>query len=162
MTANTARLGLDKLFGPLLQQRIGVRLALAFGGVFVLMAMMAVFATLHLADLNRRMAHITGDNNQQIARVNQMVDSVSQRAIAVRNLTMLTEPELKQQELDAMKQAEQAHTKAETELLELIERLSGSEAEKALLEAIKRSEKITTQLLAQATEPAWPARLKKP
>jgi methyl-accepting chemotaxis protein len=152
MKATNVRSGLGKLLGPLLQQRIGIRLALAFGGVFLLMGVMAVFATLHLAEMNRRMAHITDGNNQQIARVNLMIDSVSQRAIAVRNLTMLTEAELKQQELEAMKQAEQTYTKAEAELLDLIERFNASEAEKALLEAIKRSETTTTKLLAQATE----------
>jgi methyl-accepting chemotaxis protein len=141
-----------RLLAPLLNLRIGVRLALAFSGVFVLMAVMAGYATMRMSQMNDRMGHITQGNNQQIARVNVMIDSVSQRAIALRNLTLLTEPDLKKAELDAMVQANQAYVDAEKDLLALIERFDASEAEKALLEAIKRSETVTVGLMAQATE----------
>jgi len=141
-----------RLVGPLLNLRIGVRLALAFSGVFMLMAVMAGFATLRMSQMNDRMGHITQGNNQQIARVNVMIDSVSRRAIALRNLTLQTEPDLKKAELDAMAQANQAYGDAEKDLLTLIERFNASEAEKALLEAIKRSETVTVGLMAEATE----------
>ena len=48
-----------RLFGPLLNLRIGMRLALAFSGVFVLMALMAVYATWRMSQMNDRMGHIT-------------------------------------------------------------------------------------------------------
>jgi methyl-accepting chemotaxis protein len=141
-----------RLVGPLLNLRIGTRLALAFSGVFVLMAVMAGYATLRMAQMNDRMAHITQGNSQQIARVNVMIDSVSQRAIALRNLTLLTDPDLKKAELDSMVAAKQAYTDAEKDLLALIERYNASEAEKALLEAIKRSETVTGGLMEEATQ----------
>ena len=131
---------------------IGPRLALSFGGVFMLMAVMAGFATLQLSQMNARMSHIIEGNNQQIARVNTMIDSVSQRAIAIRNLTLLTDPDLKKQEQQSIEEASKAYASAEKELLALIDRYDASEAEKALLEAIKRSEKATVALMGEATD----------
>lgn len=95
----------QRLLGLLLDLRIGTRLMLAFGGVFLVMATMALFAIMHMADMNSRMAHITGGNNRQIAAVNLMIDSVSQRAIAIRNLTLLSDKDLKKQELQAIEDA---------------------------------------------------------
>jgi methyl-accepting chemotaxis protein len=143
---------LSRLFGPVQNMRIGVRLACAFGGVFLLMAVMAVVANLQMAELHGRMVHITAGNNQQIARVNQMLESVNLRAVAVRNLTLLQDADLKKEELQAIEEAAKAYSQAETELLELIERFSASEAETALLEAIKRSEKVTVGLMNEAIE----------
>ena len=141
-----------RICSPLLNLSIGWRLALAFLGVFVLMTVMAVFATYNMYEMNKRMAHITESNNQQIDRVNQMIDSVSQRAIAVRNLTLLTDPELKKEELASIELAAKEYSKAESELLALIEKFDASEAEKALMEAIKRSEKTVGGLTDQAIE----------
>ena len=141
-----------RLLGLLLDLRIGTRLMLAFGGVFIVMATMALFAILHMADMNSRMAHITGGNNQQIATVNLMIDSVSQRAIAIRNLTLLSDKDLKKQELQSIEEAGKAYSKAEADLLALIDRYDASEAEKALFEAIKRSEKVTVALMSQAID----------
>ena len=142
----------SRLASPLLNLRIGVRLALAFAGVFFLMAVMAVFATLNMADMNRRMVHITEGNNQQIASVNAMMESVNQRAIALRNLALLKDADLKKQELASIDEAAKAYGEAETKLLALIERFDASEAEKALIEAIQRSDKVTRGLMAQAAE----------
>ena len=137
---------------PLLNLRIGVRLAWAFAGVFLLMATMAVFATLNMADMNQRMIHITEGNNQQIASVTAMIESVSQRAIALRNIALLTDADLKKQELASIDEAAKAYSDAETRLLALIVRFNASEAEKALIEAIQRSDKVTRGLMAQAAE----------
>jgi methyl-accepting chemotaxis protein len=142
----------QRLLGLLLDLRIGTRLMLAFGGVFLVMATMALFAILHMADMNSRMAHITGGNNRQIAAVNLMIDSVSQRAIAIRNLTLLSDKDLKKQELQAIEDAGKHYAKAESDLLALIDRYDASEAEKALFEAIKRSEKVTVALMSQAID----------
>ena len=140
------------LAAPLLNRRIGTRLRLAFGGVFVLMCVMAVSANQRLADMHGRMVHITDGNNLQIAAVSTMIDSVSQRAIAVRNLTLLTDPGLKKQEFESIEEAAKAYARAETELVALMEKFQASEAETALIEAIRRSDKITTGLIAQAIE----------
>ena len=142
----------QRMLTPVNNLSIGIRLSLAFLGVFVLMAVMAVFASYEMFRMNERMSHITQGNNQQIARVNVMIDSVSQRAIAVRNLTLLKDPALKKEELDAIEKSAKEYTQAEVELIALIEKYDASEAEKALLESIKRSEKVGTGLLQQAIE----------
>lgn len=131
---------------------IGPRLGISFGGVFILMATMAAFATMQLAQMNSRMAHITEGNNQQIARVNTMIEAVSARAIAIRNLTLLNDADLKKAELQAIEVANASYVGAEKELLDLIQRYDASEAEKALLEAIKRSERSTVALMGEATD----------
>jgi methyl-accepting chemotaxis protein len=138
------------LAAPMRDVSIGARLGVAFGGVFVLMAVMAVFATLHLAEANRRMTHVVEGNSQQIARVNQMIESVAQRSIAIRNLALLSDPALKEDERKSIEDASRAYATAESELLALIERFDASEAEKALLEAIKRSEKAAVALMQEA------------
>ncbi len=140
------------LIKPLLKLRIGPRLSFAFAGVFLLMAAMAVFATLRLSEINERMAHITQGNNLQIARANQMIDSVRQRAVAIRNLTMLSDAELKKAELASINEATKRYETAKLDLHALIERYDASEAEKALMEAIDNAEKINGTLLAQAIE----------
>lgn len=65
--------------------------------------------------MNKRMAHITDVNNPQVDRVNQMLDSVSQRANAVRNQTLLTDPALKKEELASIELAANGYSKAESE-----------------------------------------------
>ena len=143
---------LQRALWPLMNLRIGPRLGLAFSGVFVLMAAMAFVATARMAEMNERMTHITQSNNRQIARVNQMIDSVNQRAIAVRNLTLLTDEGLKKQELQAYDDAAKDYAEAETDLLALIAKYDASEAEKALLEAIKRSENNAVPLMKTAVD----------
>jgi len=150
--AQPAPSALLRLFSPLLNLRIGIRLTIAFVGVFVLMTLMAGFAVTRMAQMNERMAHITEGNNQQIARVTTMIESVNQRAIAVRNLALLADADAKKAELAAMTKSADNYARAEQELLVLIDRYNASEAEKALLEAIKRSETLAVGLMGQATE----------
>lgn len=152
MNGNWASEAFSSVFQPLLNVSIRWRLSLAFIGVFVLMTAMAVFATKSMNDMNKRMAHITEGNNQQIERVNIMMDSVSARAIAVRNLTLLKDPALKKEELANIELAAKAYVTAESELMALIDKYDASEAEKALMEAIKRSEKTVGGLMEQAIE----------
>ncbi|MFM1988845.1 MAG: hypothetical protein RJA99_1802 [Pseudomonadota bacterium] len=138
------------LAAPLNDLPIGARLGISFGGVFLLMAAMAVFATLHLAQSNRRLTHIVEGNSQQAAQVARMIDSVAQRSIAIRNLALLSDPALKDAERRAIADAAEVYSAAERELLARIARFDASEAEKALLEAIKRSETAAVALMTQA------------
>ena len=139
---------------PFVDLPIGARLGFAFGGVFVLMATMAVFATIHLGQTNSRITHMAEGFSRQSAQVGRMMESVAQRAIAIRNLALLKDDELRQAERKAIQEAAAEYTEAEATLIALIERFDASEAEKALLEAIKRSEKTTTALMEQAEKMA--------
>jgi methyl-accepting chemotaxis protein len=140
------------VLSPLLNLRIGARLTLAFAGVFLLMAAMAAFSIARLWEMDQQLVHITQGNMQQIARVTKMIDSVNIRAVAVRNLVLLKDAELKKAELNAIRESEKVYATAETELLELIQKFDASEAEKALIEAIKRAETGTVPLINQAIE----------
>jgi methyl-accepting chemotaxis protein len=137
---------------PFLNLRIGTRLRLAFAGIFLLMVVLAVFANNRLAEAHQQMAHITEGNMQQIARANQMIEAVTKKGTAIRNLLLLTDEESKKSELDDMREADKVYLEAEKELIDLIGRYDASEAEKALLEAIKRSEQTTNGLMAEASE----------
>jgi methyl-accepting chemotaxis protein len=143
---------LGKLLAPFVNLRIGARLTLAFVGVFVLMALMAAFSISRLWDMSKQLEQITQGKNQQIARVTKMIDSVNVRAVAVRNLALMHDPELKKAEVATIREAEKVYAAAETELIELIRKFDASEAEKALLEAIKRTETSTVPLINQAIE----------
>jgi methyl-accepting chemotaxis protein len=133
--------------GLLNRLRVRARLTLAFSGVFVLMLVMAVYAVWQMHELNERMVHITAGNNQQIARVNTMMDSVSQRAVAIRNLVMLDDDEFRKLELEALARADETYKRAKDDLRSLIEAFHASEAESALLEAIDRAERVTMSLM---------------
>jgi methyl-accepting chemotaxis protein len=139
-------------FEPFLNLRIGTRLRLAFAGIFVLMVVLAVFANNRLAEANAQMAHITEGNMQQIARANLMIEAVNKKGMAVRNLLLLSDAEMKKSELDDMLEADRVYGEAEKELVALIGKYDASEAEKALLEAIKRSEQTTNGLMKEATD----------
>ncbi|MDH4391016.1 MAG: methyl-accepting chemotaxis protein [Aquabacterium sp.] len=142
----------DFLLSPLLNLRIRTRLTLAFSGVFVLMLVLAGYSALRMVDMKDRLAHVTQSNNQQIAQVTRMIYAVSQRAIALRNLAMLSDPDLKKQELDAIDKAGKDYADAYAKLLGLIKQFDASEAEKALLEAMERADTSTTPLMAKAAE----------
>ena len=143
---------IDTLLAPFLNLRIRTRLTLAFCGLFVLMLVLAGYAGLRMVDMKDRLAHVTQSNNQQIAQVNKMIYSVSQRAIALRNLALLNDAELKKQELEAIDKAGKDYADAWGKLLELIKQYDASEAEKALLEAIERADKAAAPLMAKAAE----------
>ena len=140
------------LLGPLLNLRIRTRLFLAFSGVFVLMLVLAGYASLRMDAMKDRLTHVTQSNNQQVAQVTKMIYSVSQRAIALRNLALLKDPELKKQELEAIDKAGKDYAESYAKLLELIKTFDASEAEKALLEAMERADKTTSPLMAKAAE----------
>ena len=152
MKKSTYRSAMDSLVAPLSNLRIRARLVLAFAGVFVLMLAMAAFAITRLAEMDRQLDHITQGNNQQIARVSKMIDAVSERAVRVRNLALLKDADARKAELAAMQAAEASYAKAEQELITLMDRYATAEAEKALMEAIKRAETATQPLIAQAVE----------
>ena len=152
MNTSTQESLLTRLLEPFLNLRIGTRLALAFSGVFVLMAVMAGFAGYRLAQMSEQLDRITQGNNQQIARVTKMIDSVDQRAVAVRNLALLKDADQRKAEAASIAESEAVYAKAEKELLELIAKYDASEAEKALLEAIKRAETTTVPLINKAIE----------
>ncbi|GCL61727.1 methyl-accepting chemotaxis protein [Pseudaquabacterium pictum] len=143
---------LDFLLAPLLNLRIRTRLTLAFSGVFVLMLVLAAYSGLRMVEMKDRLAHVTQSNNQQIAQVNKMIYSVSQRAIALRNLALLKDPDLKKQELEAIDKAGKDYAEAHAKLLALIKQYDASEAEKALLEAMERADNTTSPLMAKAAE----------
>jgi|JI10StandDraft_1071094.scaffolds.fasta_scaffold66351_2 methyl-accepting chemotaxis protein len=140
------------LLAPLLNLRIRNRLILAFSGVFVLMLVLAGYAGLRMVEMKERLAHVTQSNNQQIAQVNKMIYSVSQRAIALRNLALLKDPDLKKQELEAIDKAGKDYAESYARLQALIKQFDASEAEKALLEAMERADTTTSPLMAKAAE----------
>jgi len=135
--------------GLLNRLRVRARLTIAFNGVFVLMMAMAAYSVGHMHELNQRMTQITAGNNQQIARVNTMMATVSQRAVALRNLVMLEDEEFSKAELESLQAADETYQRAKSELQSLIETFSATEAETALLEAIDRTERVTLALMAE-------------
>jgi methyl-accepting chemotaxis protein len=140
--------------GLLSQLRVRARLTLAFSGVFLLMLLMAAYSVWSMHGLNERMRHITAGNNQQVARVKLMMDSVNARAIALRNFVLLDDDVLRQTEVEALAKADEQYGRAKTELHQLITDFKASEAETALLEAIDRAERATLPLMDEVVKRA--------
>jgi len=152
MIATKRKKPLPRVLGLFLDLPIGLRLAMAFFGVFALMAMMAGFSIVTMQQMEQRMARITESNNQQILQVNKMIYSVGLRGVAIRNVALLADADAKKAELEAINESAKMYAEAEKELMQLINRFDATEAEKANLESIKRSETAVVKLMAEAAE----------
>lgn len=80
--------------------KIGIRLALGFALVLVLMIALAVAGLSGLEKFKDQIEGIAGDNMVKVALITEMRDAVRTNAIAIRNVIMLAndaerEPELR-------------------------------------------------------------------
>ncbi len=132
--------------------KIGVRLAGAFAVMLGLMLVMAIVALSRMESINDRVGNITKVNNQQITLGQLMLSSVDQRAIALRNLALLTDvADMKPEAVRLTEQAD-AYGKAEEEFRRLLKDFDGAPEEIALLDKIKSSEAAVLPLIAKVAE----------
>ena len=70
------------------KMKLGTRLALGFGAVLVLMAIVTIIAITRLGVMNRDLNQIVNINNQKVLLANELVDQIRNIAISVRNIAM--------------------------------------------------------------------------
>jgi methyl-accepting chemotaxis protein len=86
--------------------RIGGRLALGFAAVLVLQVAIGAIGLVQMADLSERITAITEVTQAKANALNTAMSHVGERAIAARNLALLTDPAAQKADLERVKTAQ--------------------------------------------------------
>ena len=71
--------------------KVGTRLALGFALLLVMLALIIAVSSMNMAAMNDSTSSIVDVNNPEIALASEMTESVYARAVAVRNLGLMTD-----------------------------------------------------------------------
>jgi len=128
--------------------KIGMRLALGFGLLLVLMVASIVVGMMRMADINERLEGIVNDNNVKVNLVVDMRGVVRNIATAVRNVVLLDEKEEMAVEVKRI----QDQRKKYDEALEKLTAMVKSEKGKDLLNKIKEARSKNTPLVDKTVQ----------
>ncbi|MCC6071179.1 methyl-accepting chemotaxis protein [Massilia sp. GCM10020059] len=132
---------------------IRTRLALGFGGVFVLMLILGALATMRVNNIDDSLNRINDVNNVKQRYAINFRGSVHDRAIALRDVVLAGDAAATKPHLDLIKKLEQNYTDSAGPLDAMFQgRTDISEEEKAALAGIKESERKTQPLVARVIE----------
>ncbi|MFC3378661.1 methyl-accepting chemotaxis protein [Rugamonas sp. CCM 8940] len=130
---------------------IGTRLGLGFGVVLLLLLAVTVLGITRMAQVQARLDEIANVNNPEGALAVAMLATVTDRAIAIRNLALLSEMKDMQPEAERIRRNEQKYAAAEAKLNKMFTELSGtSERERAMMPKIKAAEAAVLPVMAKA------------
>ncbi|HJV80391.1 methyl-accepting chemotaxis protein [Noviherbaspirillum sp.] len=133
--------------------KIGTRLALAFASVLTLLVMITVLGITRMGQIQDRLSEIVNVNNVELKLASAMRLTVHDRAIAVRNVVLLTTPAEMKPEVERIKEQGRAYMEAEQKLAKIFADTPGTTAEeKASLLRIKEIESAILPLIAKTTE----------
>jgi methyl-accepting chemotaxis protein len=134
----------------IMNMKVGVRLALGYALVLLLLAVIVGVALVKMQQMNERMRNITEMNNLQTALAGAMQDSVTDRAIALRNLALLTDPDAMRPEAERIRKQEAAYADAKTRLGKTFEDPATTPEEKAFFAKLQELETAALPLMAEA------------
>ena len=123
--------------------KIGVRLALGFAVVLILMFVLAVVGLSNMGKIQDHLEDISGNNIVKVALLTEMGDAVKTTAIAVRNVVMLTEDAERAPEVKRIADQREQYGKSYKKLTELVKFEKG----KALLAKIEAASAETFPLI---------------
>src|SRR5476649_2488300 len=131
--------------------KVATRLGVGFGLVAALLALVAGLGVNRMAQMQERVNEITQVNSVEARLAATMDLTVTERALALRNLILLTEPKDMQVEMDRIATQEKKYADAQDELGAMF-RTSPSTApeEHQLLDAIKQQGALATPLMTRA------------
>ncbi|TFW00943.1 methyl-accepting chemotaxis protein [Oxalobacteraceae bacterium OM1] len=133
--------------------KVGTRLALGFGTILVFLAGIAVMGLRSMREIEERLDDIVNANNVETSLVMTMRATVFERALAGRNIAMLTEAAQMQPEVERIKAQEQKYAGAQEKLERMFSTLADTTPEeKAMLSRIRQGEAATLPLLSKAVE----------
>ncbi|WP_284503254.1 methyl-accepting chemotaxis protein [Caballeronia sp. AZ10_KS36] len=132
--------------------RVSTRLAIGFISLLALLMTIAGLAFYGMSSIYRNLDDISNVNNAQTKLANEMKSSVQDRAIAIRNLALLTDMPSMAKEAERIKRQEAIYAGAYEALGKTFDANPGTTArEKALFAAIKEDEAAAVPLLAKAS-----------
>ena len=131
--------------------KVGMRLALGFALVLVLMVVLTVVGIVRTGQIQSRLDHVIGVSNVVTRLVVDMRNNVSERITSLRTLTLMTDPSDMEPELKRFKEQTAKYDALQAKLSEKFA-IEASAEEKALLVQIKEAESIAMPAIAKASE----------
>ncbi|OYO29105.1 methyl-accepting chemotaxis protein [Janthinobacterium sp. PC23-8] len=131
---------------------IAKRLGLGFGLVAMLLAVVIALGLSSMRDIQGRMEEITKVNDVETRLAQAMDLTVTERALAMRNLILLKEPKEIEIEVNRIAEQQRKYAKAQEQLASMFASLAGtSPDEKALLEQISKQAVLAAPFIERAT-----------
>ena len=131
---------------------IAKRLGLGFGLVAALLAVVIALGLSSMRDIQGRMEEITKVNDVETRLAQAMDLTVTERALAMRNLILLKEPKEIQVEVKRIAEQQLKYVKAQEQLTTMFGSLPGtSDEEKTLLAQISKQAALAAPFIERAT-----------
>eukprot|EP01037_Dinobryon_pediforme_P026178 gene26178-28611_t len=130
--------------------KISTRLIFGFGAMMVLLVLVAVLGSVGMFKINAALRDITDVNNVEAKLANRMKSALQTRALAIRNVVLLTDQQDMDKEMEGLKQQEQTYTQAYAELGKMFARNDTTAQEHALFDPLKNDETATLPLMNKA------------
>jgi methyl-accepting chemotaxis protein len=137
----------------LTKMKVGTSLALGFALVLLLLIAVTVLGISRMAQIQERLEKVVNVNNVETRLVIDMRALVNDRTVALRNLSLLTDPSDMQPEIDRINDQTKKYSDAESKLVSIFATDASTTAdEKNLLSNIKEQEAAATPSIAKAIE----------
>ena len=135
----------------LAKMKVGQRLGLGFALVLVFLVAVTVVGIMRMAQIQSRLDHVVGVNNVVTRLVIDMRNNVSDRVTSLRVLTLMTDADAMEPELNRFKEQTAKYDELQKKLSNQFATESSPE-EKALLAQVKDSEGVAMPAIAKASE----------
>jgi methyl-accepting chemotaxis protein len=134
--------------------KVASRLGIGFTLVSALLALVTVFALMRMSALESAMVDITDVNSVEAALANRLDESISNRALALRNLTLLQADQQDQVETEKKRFDKEtaAYEAARGKLTTMFASTTTTPEEKALLEQLGQQGELALPLMQKAKE----------
>ncbi len=132
------------------QMKVATQLAWGFGLTMGLLVLLMVFSLLRMADFRRLMEETTEINAVEAKLATKMHASVTERALAYRNIVLLDRYDEIQLELSRIEEQERQYNQADQELGRMFDTLEGTTAdEKNVLAQIRRQAELAAPFMSR-------------
>lgn len=133
--------------------KIGTRLRIGFASLLALMLALATLGLLEMASINDRLHHITEVNDVEARHLVAMRFSITQKAIAIRNIVLVQSEAEKKQESDRFQEESKKYSEAEEKLGAILKAKTDiSQEEKTLHAKIQEAQNTTIPLMHKVIE----------
>ncbi|WP_157003180.1 methyl-accepting chemotaxis protein [Ralstonia sp. A12] len=132
------------------QMKVATQLALGFGLTMGLLVLLTVFSLLRMSDFRRLMEETTEINAVEAKLAAQMHNSVTERALAFRNIVLLEQRDEIQIELKRIESQEREYAEAENHLGRMFATLDDTTPdEKAMFAQVKHQAELAAPYIAR-------------
>ncbi|CAJ0813882.1 hypothetical protein LMG18101_02063 [Ralstonia flaminis] len=130
--------------------KVATQLALGFGLTMSLLVLLTVFSLQRMSDFRRLLEETTEINAVEAKLAAQMHNSVTERALAFRNIVLLEQRDEIQLELNRIESQEREYAEAENHLGRMFDTLPDTTAdERAMFTQIKRQAELAAPFIAR-------------